>query len=225
MTEAKAPTAPARTGRWAGRRRVLIPVLIALTSALGSVAAWRASTASGAAGAFERQAFDNTLAAQQESSRIETELASLEFTHARCTALEAAADAWRTQAGGLGDPGEATVAALADAYDAAATSLRLFVTVEVLPDGSLDLAGARAERWALAGDLQDLDPQEETAAAESLRAKSQRLVGLTALIIAAALFLTLAEVSRRRLVADLYWRGGIVVLAASVVLMIVVEAL
>ena len=219
------PTPPAGRGRWAFSRRALIPVLIALTSVLGSIAAWRASTASGAAAGFERRAFANTLTAEQEGARIESDLASVEFTHARATALEAAAAALRGQVEGSEAAGAATLAALADAYDAAATSLGLFVTVGVLPDGSLDLEAARAEQWALAGDLQDLDPAEETAAAEHLRAKSQRLVGLTALLIAAALFLTLAEVSRRRVVADLYWRGGVLVLATSVVLLIVVEAL
>ena len=213
------PAPPARRGR-----RALIPVLIALTSVLGSVAAWRASTASGAAAGFERRAFANTLTAEQEGARIESDLASVEFTYARATALEAAADALRRQTDGSEAAGAAALAALADAYDATATSLRIFVTVEERPDGTLDLEGARAEQWALAGDLQDLDPEEETAAAEGLRAKSQRLVGLTALLIAAALFLTLAEVSRRRMVADLYWRGGVLVLATSVVLLIVVEA-
>jgi hypothetical protein len=218
------PAPPARRGRRAFSRRALIPGLIALTSVLGSVAAWRASTASGAAAGFERRAFANTLTAEQEGARIESDLASVEFTYARATALAAAADALRGRASGSEAAGAAALAALADAYDAAATSLRIFVTVEERPDGTLDLEGARAEQWALASDLQDLDPEEETAAAERLRAKSQRLVGLTALLIAAALFLTLAEVSRRRVVADLYWRGGVLVLATSVVLLIVVEA-
>jgi len=208
------------------RRRALIPVLIALTSVLGSVAAWRAAAASGAAGASERRAFANTLAAEQEGSRIETELASIEFTHARRTALEAAAGALRERAGSLAADEAAPLEALADAYEAAAGALAGFVDADAVgPDGSLDLEGMRLAQWALAADLQDLDPAEETAEAESLRAKSQRLVGLTALLIAAALFLTLAEVSRRRRVADLYWRGGVVVLAAAVVLLILVEAL
>jgi hypothetical protein len=219
------PSSPVEADRWARRRRALIPVLIALTSVLGSLAAWRASAASGAAGGAERRAFANTLASQQESARIETELASLEFTHARRTALEAAAGALRARA--AADPAEgARLEALAGAYEAAAASLGLFIGVDAVePDGGLDREGMRAEQWALAADLQDLNPAEETAAAQSLRAKSQRLVGLTALLIAAALFLTLAEVSRRHLVAVLYWRGGVLVLAASVVLFIVVEAL
>lgn len=216
---------PVKVDPWARRRRALIPVLIALTSVLGSVAAWRASAASGAAGASERRGFANTLAAEQEGSRIETELASIEFTYARRAALEAAAGALREWAGGLAATEADPLEALADAYETAAGSLTGFISADAVgPDGGLDLEGMRKAQWALAADLQDLDPAEETAEAESLRSKSQRLVGLTALLIAAALFLTLAEVSRRRRVADLYWRGGVVVLAAAVVLLIVVEA-
>ncbi len=226
MTDGAEMTAPpAGAGHWARRRRALIPLLIALTSVLGSVAAWRASAASGAAGASERWAFANTLTAEQQGSRIETELASLEFTHARRTALEAAATALRSQADGV-EAGAASLEALADAYEAAAATLAQFISADAVgPDGRLDLEGMREAQWALAADLADLDPSEETAEAESLRSKSQRLVGLTALLIAAALFLTLAEVSRRRRVADLYWRGGVVVLAAAVVLLMVVETL
>lgn len=216
---------PSRAESWAPRRQALVPVLIALTSVLGSLAAWRAAAASAEAGGAERRAFANTLAAQQESSRIETELASLEFTHSRRTALQAAADALRARAGVVEGAEAAQAAALADAYESAAGALGLFVTAEVRPDGSLDLEALRAEQWALAADLQDLDPAEETAAAQALRSRSQRLVGLTALLITAALFLTLAGVSRRQRVAVLYWRGGVLILAASVVLLILVEAL
>ena len=58
--------------RWAARRRVLIPVLIALTSVLGAVGAWRASAASGAAAGAERRAFADTVAAEQQRAAIET---------------------------------------------------------------------------------------------------------------------------------------------------------
>ena len=76
------------------------------------------------------------------------------------------------------------------------------------PDGSLDLEAKREVEWGLASDLQDLDPAPEMDRAADLRAKSQRLVGLTAFFIAAALFFTLAEVSRNRRVEVLYWHGG-----------------
>lgn len=206
-------------------RRALIPVLIALTSVFGSVAAWRATTASGAAGAAERQAFANTLAAQQERSRIETQAFTIEFTDARRASLEAAAAALRDAAGAAEGAAAAQAISLADAYDAAAANLAALIDPTAQGEEGLDLEAFRSSQWALAADLQDLDPGYEEAQADALRTKSQRLVGLTALLIAAALFLTLAEVSRRRLVADLYWRGGVSVLAASVVLLIVVEAL
>jgi hypothetical protein len=93
------------------------------------------------------------------------------------------------------------------------------------PDGSLDLEAKRAVEWGLASDVQDLDPAPEMARAADLRAKSQRLVGLTAFLIAAALFLTLAEVSRNSRIEILYWNGGVAVLAVAAVLLIVVEAL
>jgi hypothetical protein len=219
------PAPPVESDPWARRRRALIPILIALTSVFGSVAAWRASAASAAAGGAERRAFADALAAQQESSRIETELTSAEFTYARRTALEAAAGALRSQAAGADGSGGAQMAALADAYEAAAGDLSLFISADaVAPDGTLDLEAMRAVQLSVAENLQDLDPAQETAEADSLRIRSERLVGLTALLIAAALFLTLAEVSRRRRVAILYWRGGVLVLAVSVALFVVVEA-
>jgi len=209
---------------WARRRRALIPILIALTSVLGSVAAWRASAASGAAGGAEGRAFADTLAAEQQTARIETELASTEFTYARRRALEAAANALR-QADAADAAGAAQLDALAGAYEVAAASLLGFISTDAIDaEGGLDLEAMEQAEWSLVEDLQDLDPAEELAEGESLRTKSQRLVGLTALLIAAALFLTLAEVSRRPRVAILYWRGGLLVLATSVVLLIVVEA-
>ena len=218
---------PVETDRWARRRQALIPVLIALTSVLGSVAAWRASAASSAAGGAERRAFANTLAAEQLGARIEADLGSAEFTYARHAALTGAADALELQAGRAADDAEAArLEALAAAHRAAADNLALFINADaVRSDGSLDLEGMREAEWSLAADLQDLDPTGEMAEAEGLRTKSERLVGLTALLIAAALFLTLAEVTRRRRVAILYWRGGCAVLGVGVVLLILVEAL
>jgi hypothetical protein len=214
---------PVGADPWARRRRALIPILIALTSVLGSVAAWRASAASGAAGGAEGRAFADTLAAEQQTARIETELASTEFTYARRRSLEAAASALRIQADAADAAGAAQLDTLAGAYEAAAATLLGFISTDAIDtDGDLDLEAMEQAEWSLVEDLQDLDPAEESAEGESLRTKSQRLVGLTALLIAAALFLTLAEVSRRPRVAILYWRGGLLVLATSVVLLIVV---
>lgn len=225
VAESQVPSPPPGD-RWASRRRVLIPVLIALTSLIGAVGAWRASVASGGAASAERKAFSDTLAAQQQRTRIDAEAGSAEFTYARRTALLDAAGALRTSAGGADAESAARLGALADAYQSAADSLWLFMDARAVGDGgSLDLEGMREYQWASAADLQDLDPGPEVAAAGHLRAKAERLVGLTALLIAAALFMTLAEVSRSTRAAVLYFGGGSGLLVTSAILLVVVEAL
>jgi len=216
--------APPPGERWAARRRVLIPALIALTSVLGAVGAWRASTASGAATGAERRAFADTVAAEQQRAAIETVVGSIEFSYARRLALQESAAALRAEAEAAGPDEAARLNALAAAQEEAAASY--VIDADALrPDGSLDLEAKRAVEWGLASDVQDLDPAPEMARAADLRAKSQRLVGLTAFLIAAALFLTLAEVSRNSRIEILYWNGGVAVLAVAAVLLIVVEAL
>ena len=209
--------------RFTMRRRALIPALIALTSVLGAVGAWRASAASGTASGAERKAFADTVAAEQQRALIESDLGVIELAYARRAALEAAAEALRAQAAGSADPAEAArLTALAVSYEAAAEGF--FVDEDALrPDGTLDLEAKRAVEWGLANDLADLDPGPEAAQADAYRAKAQRLVGLTALLIAAALFLTLAEVSRHPQAEALYWVGGAGVLAAAALLLLVVE--
>jgi hypothetical protein len=92
-------------------------------------------------------------------------------------------------------------------------------------DADLDLAAVETALWAEAQGTQDLDPGPELAAATASRSKAERLVLLAAFLIAAALFLTLAETTRNRAAAALYWYGGVAVFAVSAVLLIVVEAL
>jgi hypothetical protein len=202
----------------------LIPALIALTSVLGAVGAWRASAASGAAAGAERRAFADAVAAEQQRAAIETVVGSIEFGYARRLALQESAAALRAEAEVAGPDEAARLSALAAAHEAASSSY--VIDADALrPDGSLDLEAKREVEWGLASGVQDLDPAPEMARAADLRAKSQRLVGLTAFFIAAALFLTLAEVSRHPRIEALYWHGGAAVLVVAAVLLIVVEAL
>jgi hypothetical protein len=215
---------PSPAERAAARRRILIPVLIALTSVLGAIGTWRTSNASGAAAGAERRAFADTVAAEQQRAAIETVIGSIEFAFARRLALQQSAASLRSEAEAAEPEEAARLTALAAAQEAAAAAY--VIDADALrPDGSLDLEGKREVEWGLASDLQDLDPGPEMERAADLRAKSQRLVGLTAFFIAAALFFTLAQVSRHRRVEILYWTGGLAVLALSVVLAIVVEVL
>jgi hypothetical protein len=215
---------PSPAERAAARRRVLIPVLIALTSVLGAVGTWRTSNASGAAAGAERRAFADTVAAEQQRAAIETVIGSIEFAFARRQALQQSAASLRSDAEASEPDEAARLTALAAAQEAAAAAY--VIDADALrPDGTLDLEGKREVDWGLASGLQDLDPGPEMDRAADLRAKSQRLVGLTAFFIAAALFFTLAQVSRNRRVEVLYWNGGLAVLTVSVVLVILVEAL
>jgi hypothetical protein len=228
LADAGVPTAagPSRAERWEARRRALIPALIALTSVLGAVGAWRAAVASGAAGGAERQAFADTVAAELQGAVLETQLASVEFTYARVAALEARAEPLEEAAAAAEGDEAARLEALAGAYRSTADGLRPFIDADALAaDGSLGLEGARRTRLDLAGDFQDLDPGPEEAAIADYRAKAGRLVGLTALLVSAALFFTLAEVSRHRRTGVLFWHGGAAVLLVAVALLIVVEAL
>lgn len=215
---------PSPAERAAARRRVLIPILIALTSVLGAVGTWRTSTASGAAAGAERRAFADNVAAEQQRAAIETIVGSIEFAYARRLALQQSAASLRSDAEAAQPDEAARLNTLAAAQEAAAAGY--VIDADALhPDGTLDLEAKREVEWGLASDLQDLDPAPEMDQAVDLRAKSQRLVGLTAFFIAAALFFTLAQVSRNRRVEILYWNGGVAVLAVSVVLVILVEAL
>ena len=226
MIDAAVPVRPAQSpgDLWAARRRALIPILIALTSVLGAVGTWRTSAASGAAAGAERRAFADTVAAEQQRAAIETVVGSIEFSYARRQALQESAVALRDDAAEAEGDEAARLNALAAAREAAAAAY--VIDADALrPDGSLDLDAKREVEWGLASDLQDLDPAPEMDRAAALRARSQRLVGLTAFFIAAALFFTLAQVSRSRRVEILYWNGGLGVLAVSVVLLSVVEAL
>lgn len=217
------PTAP-RVDRRPSRRRVLIPVLIALTSVLGAIAAWRASAASGAAAGAERKAFSDSVAAEQMRTIIESGLGRTESSYARHLALLVSAGILRDEAAAAVPDEAARLLALAESQEAAAAAF--WVDAGALrADGSLDLEAKRQADWTSASYGQDLDPAPEMARAADLRSKSQRLVGLTAFFIAAALFLTLAEVSRRPRVEILYWYGGVVVLVASTTLLVLVEAL
>jgi hypothetical protein len=209
---------------WLIRTRSAIPILIALTSVLGAVGAWRASAAGTEAANAGRKAFADTVAAEQQRVTIDSILGSIEIAYTEKASLVAMADSLRERAGqASGEEGDRLLA-LADAYQSTADGF--FIDADALrPDGSLDLEAKSQIEWALAQDRQDLDPAPELAVSESLRAKSERLVGLTALMIAGALFLTLAQVSRGRRAQRLYLNGGVTVLVVATVLLAVVEAM
>jgi hypothetical protein len=208
----------------AGRRvKVLTASLIALTSVLAAVGAWRASIASGAAGDADRKGFADNVAQTQQRAAIVARSDAILLDYVRMHAYRDRAAALRDQAASAADPSDAArLEAQAEADAKLADLIQTTVDRDALrPDGSLDLDRVFDVEFALASAQQDLDPAPDFAQSDRMRTKAERLVGLTALFIAAALFLTLAQVAGRT--RRLYLSGGLTVLLGAVVLLAMVE--
>jgi len=185
------------------RLRILIAVLIALTSILGAGAVWLAVKASIRADELDRAGFRQTAADVQVRSEIfQTTIASslADYTHWLSNTAHAQA---------LGDsakelPGRASqqlrLEAKADRSVARSAWLSIDGPARGAKEGSLTLD--RAQRTAYlterADKKLDLDPGPEFRQANRTRTKAERLAGLAALLLVAALLFTLAQVVRRR---------------------------
>lgn len=216
-----APAAPAWSRPpWV---KVVIASLIALTSMLGAVGAWRASLAAAEAGDADRKGFTDAVAAQQARNQINSNLDNALSGYLRGKLYRSLADALDSQSGQLPVDDRARVEVTAAGYRELADLVEGVVDRDaVRPDGSLDLDRAFEIGWALSSSEQDLDPSPEFAAADELNQKAERLVGVTALLIAAAVFFTFAQVAASR-VFLVYLAGGAIVLVVSVVLLIGLE--
>lgn len=207
------------------RTKIVTASLIALTSVLGAVGAWRASVASGGASDADRKGFADNVAEIQQRAGILIQSDAILLDFVRMQAYQDEAEALRTQAKTATVDDGARLEAQADADEKLAEFLRRTIDPDAIrPDGTLDLRRKFDVEFELARSQQDLDPAPEFALADTMRTKSERLVGLTALFIAAALFLTLAQVSKAR-ARQLYFGGGLIVMVSALVLLILVEAL
>ena len=215
------------TARPSGKRiKVLTASLIALTSVLGAVGAWRASVASGEAGSADRKGFADTVAQIQRRADILNRIDFILRDFVRMHAFEDRAAALRTEAATAGPEDAARLEAEADADEKLAQSIRGLIDPDAIrPDGSLDLQRKYELEFALASGQQDLDSEPEFALADRMKSKAERLVLLTVLFIAAALFLTLAQVSQSQAARRTYSGGGIGVLVTTVVLLFIAEVL
>ncbi len=205
-----------------GRRfKLLLGALIAATTFLGALGSWRATEARGEARSAERKAVSNQRMAVQQETVIRAGLAATELDYMRRTSLLAAAAELRIQA--ANDPVlAADMTAVANAYELAAFNQQ--VDPDALrPDGTLDLEAKFDLEWYSAGLRQDLDPRPEFAEADAMRLKAERIVGVTALFVAAALLFTLAEISRHERGRRLYFFGGIGVGMAATALLTILE--
>jgi hypothetical protein len=205
--------------------RILMASLIAFTSVLGAVGAWLASVASGAAGDADRKGFADNVARTQQRTAILIRTDAILLDYVRMRAYEDQAAALRDQAQGATLVDATRLEAQADGDQKLAEFLKSNLDPDAIrPDGTLDLRQKFQIEFALAESQQDLDPVPDFATSDRMRSKSEHLVGLTALFIAAALFLTIAQVSKTN-ARRLYLAGGLVVLVGTAALLFVVEVL
>jgi hypothetical protein len=204
------------------RLKLVVASLIALTSMLGAIAAWRASVASSEAGDADRKGFADTVARAQERATISGSLDEAFSRYVRSTSYATQAETLGEEARKLSGADAARLESASKAYSLLADNVRDGIGPDELrPDGSLALDRAFAIEWESASGTRDLEPGPDFAAAANLRGKAERLIGLTALFIAAALFLTFAQVSRTRAHLVYFVSGASVLLTATALLAVV----
>jgi len=204
--------------------RVIIASLIAATSLLGAVAAWRASVASSESGDLDRKGFADSVADAEQRARIRADLARVLFDYVRSRAYSAQAQQLRKEARAATPDDAYHLRTDAKVSEGLVKVARDQIEADALkPNGTLDLRRKFDIEYELAKSENDLDPAAEFARSDRLGTKSERLVGLTALLIAAAFFFTLAQITKRR-VYLVYLGSGVVVLAVAAALLVAVEA-
>lgn len=207
------------------RMKVIIASLIALTSMLGAVAAWRASVASSVATDAERKGFADAVVREQRIATIGAQTDAILLDYIRGRSQDVQADEFEKEAEKAVGPDKARLEDDAKAYRGLADLTNDFVDKDsVRPDGSLDLERKTRLEMELARSESDLDSASDFEAADIAKERSEQLVGLTALLIAAAFFFTLAQISKSR-VFLVYLGGGAIVLIVATALLFTVEIL
>lgn len=220
---------------WRGRRqieppstrfRIAVASLIAFTSLLAALAAWRAEAASLKGDEVERKGFAESVADEHVKARIHSTTEQDLIAYDRALSYFAQARALQHEAAVATSGDAVRLRTQARAHRELGTRL---LRGEVSPDalrrdGSLDLEREFEINYAQAKLHTDLDPTPEFHEADTLSVRSERDVGLTALLIAAAFFFTLGQVAMRR-TRMLYVAGGGAVLVSASVLLLLVEVI
>jgi len=206
------------------RFRVVVASLIALTSLVGALSAWRAEAASMKGEEADRKGFADGVIDQQAKTTIRQDMQAAVFDYERAQALFEAARQLRVQATKAPAGDRARLLVQSRAQQRAGTYVLGQVSSDALrPNGALDLGHYYEVNYAQVRQSQDVDPKPEFREADAQATKSERLIGLTALLVSAAFFFTAAQVSKRLRTRRLYVAGGVVVLAVSAVLLSIVE--
>lgn len=207
----------------ATRLRIVIASFIAITSLLAAIGAWRASIASSGSNNADRKGFADAVARARAEAGIRASLAGILVDFNRARAYETQALEFRKQARDEHREDRTRMLALAESNERLAKVARDSIDTDALrPNGSLDLARKFDLELKLQEGLQDLNPGPEFRSSDELSTRAERRVGVTALLVAAALFLTLAQVARRRVYA-VYLATGLGVLSVSTVLLVLLE--
>jgi hypothetical protein len=207
------------------RFQTIVAVLIAVVSAVSAGVIWRASLASSSASTADRQGLVTTV--KYEAAYAEAVSMLYEEAHyavqfdcyqARVEALQAQGDsAAQSEAG--------WVRQIVDSL-ASLTPLTTDPAYRTA-DGGLNLDARLATMRAADADLSNLDPQQHFTAADWLYFESEVLVSAVIIFAVALFFLTLAEITRRRIriglavigvLVFLLGLGGVVVAEAYFIL-------
>ena len=207
------------------KRRLEIVVLIAASSVLAAVGAWRTETHAIHGDELDRDGVAQETAYQREQTSARLGLVDLVQTYAQFEQARALSRALGRAAAGappaVVEPLGVEAAVEARHADALLPSLQVDVLTEphLTADG---LAKKFRDDVKFVLTTADLDPTDEFAASNRALSKANQDAGYTALAIAAAFILTLAQVARVRR-AKLLLGLGSLTLAAALVLIVGVE--
>lgn len=194
------------------RLRIVIAVLIALASILGAGAVWLAVRASIQADELDRAGFRQTAADVQIRTGIfQAHIAASLVDYIHWLSHDAQARALSAAAGSLTGSASQQLRLEAKANRSAARSSWLDIEGPARGRKEGHLTLIRAERTAYlqerADEKLDLNPSSEFHQSNRMRTKAERLAGLAALFLVAALLFTLAQLLRRRAFRVPLWLG------------------
>ncbi len=215
----------------AGRFKTVVAVLIAVTSILGAVVAWRASVSSNAAGDLDEQGTQELVLEEQERASIEGLVANDQRLFARYQEhilawrlLQKQAEAQRGKDQELAD----ALAAEAQGELALARSLRGFFQGGT-PDFGDDEGVVAYDRDFVLANLEAnnqylpvLDPQATFRRADEEHDRTVRLVGVFTLVVVALFFLTIAQFAGAA-IRGLFAVAGVAVGVAGLIAFALVE--
>jgi hypothetical protein len=210
------------------KRRLEIVLLIAASSVLAAIGAWRTEVHVIHGDELDRNGVAQETAYQREQSTVRLGLVDLVQTYAEFEQAGALSRALGAAAAGsppaVAEPLDVEAAVEARHADAIRRSLK----VDVLAEPRLTAQGLAKKfrddiRFVLT--TADLDPSDEFAASNRALSKADQDAGYTALAIAAAFILTLAQVARAARRTKLLLGLGSLTFVAALLLIVGVEVL